>query len=117
MLSTSLELCTSASVFAPFVPLAMHLVKTAFWFLAAWIGTGSADTPSTAGIEALVKRRLPDHADAFEFRIRSTDRAQTPIPDIYTVTSADNGKILVEGTTLSALASGYGFYLIPCCWP
>lgn len=84
----------------------MHLVKTAFWLVAAWVGTGSADTPSTKGIESLVKRRLPDHADSFEFSIRVTESALTPIPDEYTVTSTDSGKIRVEGTTLSALASG-----------
>lgn len=94
----------------------MHLVKTAFFFVAAWIGTGSAvDTPSTAGLESLVRRRLPDHVGSFEFSIRAPQGVSThalkPIPDEYTVTSTEDGKIRVEGTTLSALSSGLHKYL------
>jgi alpha-N-acetylglucosaminidase len=61
---------------------------------------------STDGIYDLVKRRLPQHADSFEFvLVNETDR-DTTVNDQYVVSSTSDGKILVEGNSLSALSSG-----------
>lgn len=83
----------------------MRLLTLATWAFAA-IGAvaGAATTPSTEGIEALVKRRLPQHADFFEFKI--IDAKKPGEQDRYTVSPAGD-KVRVEGNSLSALATGY----------
>jgi alpha-N-acetylglucosaminidase len=61
--------------------------------------------PSTTGIQALLQRRLPQHAEKFEFSIvNATSFGEN---DVYAVSNAQNGKIKVEGSSLSALATGY----------
>ena len=108
-LSPIVELYAHTSPFEAFFPLVMHYLKAAFWFVLALAGPGSGQESSpsaTAGVEALVQRRLPDHVDAFEFSIRPHTDSPAPIPDEFTVTSTDDGKIRVEGTTTSALVSG-----------
>lgn len=61
--------------------------------------------PSTTGIQALLQRRLPQHAEKFEFSIvNATSLGEN---DVYAVSNAQNGKIKVEGSSLSALATGY----------
>ncbi|KAH8693903.1 putative alpha-N-acetylglucosaminidase [Talaromyces proteolyticus] len=74
------------------------------------LGVAAASSPPTAGIEALVQRRLPQHAGAFEFRIVNA----TAIGEIdsYTVSTPRNGKVQVEGNSLSALATGLHRYLV-----
>ena len=72
----------------------------------------SAGSSATAGVEAFVKRRLPKHTKDFEFQLthapttpnltRSDDDSET-----YTVSSTKDGKILVKGSTVSALMTGY----------
>jgi alpha-N-acetylglucosaminidase len=78
--------------------------------LLAVAGCAAASTPSTDGILNLVKRRLPDHVDDFEFRlvgnVTEFPVAATPPNDEYTVSSTTDGKILVEGNSPIALASG-----------
>lgn len=66
----------------------------------------SADSePSTTGIESLLQRRLPQHAEKFEFSIvNATSLGEN---DVYAVSNGKNGKIKVEGSSLSALATGY----------
>lgn len=67
--------------------------------------------PSTTGIESLLQRRLPQHANKFEFSIvNATSLGEN---DVYAVSNGENGKIKVEGSSLSALATGYVFFLFP----
>lgn len=61
---------------------------------------------STDGIYDLVKRRLPQQADRFEFSLVNETEKNATINDQYIVSSTSDGKILVEGNSLSALSSG-----------
>jgi alpha-N-acetylglucosaminidase len=65
---------------------------------------------STQGIIDLVARRLPSHADAFEFLLTANESlpivVATKTNDEYRVSSTSEGKILVEGNSLSAISSG-----------
>ena len=65
---------------------------------------------STQGIVDLVARRLPSHADAFEFQLKTNESfpvvVATKTNDEYRVSSTSDSKILVEGNSLSALSSG-----------
>jgi alpha-N-acetylglucosaminidase len=85
----------------------MYLSVVLLWISAAL----AADTAaSTDGIRNLVKRRIPDHFDDFEFRLTG-DQAEFPLIgqpaiDEYSVSSTVDGKILVEGSSPIALASG-----------
>ncbi len=71
-------------------------------------------TTSTSGVESLVRRRLPQHAESFQFEIVETlgvDGTQTEIQselvnDSYVVSSASNGKVIVQGNTVGALLAG-----------
>lgn len=88
----------------------MQFVTALIWGLVA--ASSVFASQSTDGIYGLIKRRLPEHADSFELSLvnatGSTVASATDKPnDKYTVSSAHDGKILVEGNSLSALASGY----------
>lgn len=61
---------------------------------------------STQGLVDLLERRLPAHVDHFEFQIRGNYTLGVT-NDEYAVSQTLTGKILVEGNSLSALASGY----------
>jgi alpha-N-acetylglucosaminidase len=66
-------------------------------------------TQSTDGILHLVKRRLPNNVDDFEFRLLENNAVPLtakPTNDEYGVSSTPDGKIMVEGNSLIALASG-----------
>jgi alpha-N-acetylglucosaminidase len=65
-------------------------------------------TQLTQGILNLVQRRLPNHVDDFEFQIvvNGTGNSTKLVHDNYVVSSISDGKILVEGNSLSALSSG-----------
>lgn len=83
------------------------------WNFVLWLGLVGivVVAQSTAGIVDLVKRRLPAHIDAFTFNLQgnSADLISSSNParnDEYTISSTPDGKILVEGTSLIALASG-----------
>ena len=71
----------------------------------------------TAGIEALVQRRLPDHADKFSFSLTGAPSSLTATNitsspnDEYTVSSGNNGTLHVSGNSPIALASGLRWYL------
>ncbi|KAI8628560.1 glycoside hydrolase family 89 protein [Xylariaceae sp. FL1651] len=73
----------------------------------------TATTASTAGVAALVQRRMPQHAPSFQFVIVNATNATTtePVNDSYVVSSMSNGKILVQGNTVSALLAGLHAYL------
>jgi alpha-N-acetylglucosaminidase len=66
---------------------------------------------ATDGILDLVKRRLPAHVDDFIFNLQGykidlISSSNPPTNDKYNISSTDDGKILVEGNSLGALASG-----------
>jgi alpha-N-acetylglucosaminidase len=70
-------------------------------------------TPSTQGLYDLVKRRLPSHCDAFVFTLANstTPTNSTELElDEYTISTATNGSIAIEGNSLSALATGLRKY-------
>ncbi|EED15329.1 alpha-N-acetylglucosaminidase, putative [Talaromyces stipitatus ATCC 10500] len=85
-----------------------------FYFLSSFLAisstvVASCTQPSASGIEALLQRRLPQHADKFEFGIvNATSLGEN---DVYVVLSAENGSIRIEGSSLSALATGLHRYL------
>ncbi|KAH7351012.1 putative alpha-N-acetylglucosaminidase [Rhexocercosporidium sp. MPI-PUGE-AT-0058] len=85
----------------------MLLSRCLVW-LAAALGVLSAI--STQGIKDLVKRRLPAHIDDFEFRLLGNETSKGG-NDVYSVSSMKNGRIIVEGNSLSALSSGLHRYL------
>lgn len=69
---------------------------------------------STCGIEALVRRRLPEHVDCFSFALsHSASQASGSLPalDEYTVSDGNDGKIHISGNSPIALASGLRWYL------
>ncbi|KAL6880015.1 glycoside hydrolase family 89 protein [Trichoderma longibrachiatum] len=70
--------------------------------------TAASTTYSTTGIEALVRRRLPQHENSFEFCL-SVDTES--ISESYTVTNTHDGKIRVVGTSLSSILYGLHSYL------
>lgn len=72
--------------------------------------------PSTIGIEGLVQRRMPNHADQFVFSLTSdmTGYSTSNISkevDEYTISNGPNGKIQISGNSPIALASGLRYYL------
>lgn len=84
----------------------MRASTACVWLLSAIGAAATSSTSSTAGVESLVKRRLPDHADSFEFALELSSHGSALTNDSYTVSSTRDGKIRIEGTTTSALLSG-----------
>ena len=92
---------------------------TSMRFLAALAAIAACLTAinaqSTAGIEALVRRRMPNHADSFAFSVEDTSTGTAnithPPNDEYTVSNSDNGTISISGNSPIALASGLRWYL------
>ncbi|KAL7802663.1 glycoside hydrolase family 89 protein [Trichoderma afarasin] len=87
----------------------MRAFKSCVWLLSA-IGAAASSCDPTAGVESLVKRRLPQHVDSFEFVIEPA-QVSGLTNDSYAVSSTKDGKIRIEGTTTSALLSGLHKYL------
>ncbi|KUJ18115.1 putative alpha-N-acetylglucosaminidase [Mollisia scopiformis] len=81
------------------------------WLWVAFVAT----VLSTQGIVDLVARRMPNHVDFFEFQLIGNKTvpaySASKANDEYMVSSTTDGKILVEGNSLSALASGLHRYL------
>ena len=72
----------------------------------------AASAQSVQGILDLVKRRLPNHVAKFTFSIvNATAASPSKHNDEYTVSRSANGKILVEGNSLSGLSIGLHRYL------
>lgn len=71
----------------------------------------SASADYMQGIYDLVRRRMPQHADSFQFSLLDTVNDQpdhaNQVKDQYVVSSLQNGTILIEGNSLSALSYGY----------
>jgi hypothetical protein len=80
----------------------MRWFQSLLWLSAA----SSVVAQSTQGIYNLVQRRLPNHADSFQFSLVNVTQSNSTY-DRYTVSTAPNGKVLVQGNTLSALSTGY----------
>ena len=80
----------------------MRWFKSLLWLSAA----STVAAQSTEGISDLLHRRLPKHADNFRFTLVNTTQANNT-HDKYVVSTAANGTVLVQGTSLSALSSGY----------
>ena len=84
----------------------MRAVSLISWALPALVTVlAISSSSSTAGIEDFVQRRLPHHVHDFEFSLDEVKHSAQS-NDTYKVSSAKNGKILVEGNSLSALMSG-----------
>ncbi|KAK3675176.1 hypothetical protein LTR78_005110 [Recurvomyces mirabilis] len=86
-------------------------------FLAVGV-VNAAQNLSTAGVEALVQRRLPNNVNDFVFTLNSppsgyaatgntTDKAN----DEYSVSNGHNGTINIAGNSPIALASGLRWYM------
>lgn len=78
--------------------------------------TGLCTAQSTAGIEALIQRRLPNHANDFTFSLTSnaslyTTSNSTKQLDHYAVSNGPNSTIHITGNTPIALATGLRWYL------
>ncbi|KAI0965505.1 glycoside hydrolase family 89 protein [Xylaria arbuscula] len=86
------------------------------WTLAAGVAA-LRTAASTAGVEALVRRRLPLHAGSFQFEIvevlgadgNQTGAENELVNDSYVVSSAH--KVVVQGNTVGALLAGLHAYL------
>ncbi|KAE8452789.1 hypothetical protein EG329_013061 [Mollisiaceae sp. DMI_Dod_QoI] len=82
-----------------------------------WIWMSSVVSAlSTQGIRDLLARRISNYVDAFEFQLTGNESlainsVSTAANDKYRVSSTTDGKILVEGNSVSALASGLHRYL------
>lgn len=61
------------------------------------------------GIYDLVKRRLPNHVDSFESSLVDDGTLDSKIPKNaeFVVSTTPEGKVWVDGNSLSALSSGY----------
>lgn len=83
-------------------------------FSLAAVGLAAA-VQSTAGVEGLVQRRLPDHVNDFSFTLTNSSTLATNNStlqnDHYTVSNGANNTICIEGNSPIALASGYGTHL------
>ncbi|KAK5110216.1 hypothetical protein LTR62_006212 [Meristemomyces frigidus] len=96
----------------------MRFLSFATCALAAFSTSLAAQNLSTAGIEALVQRRLPSHANDFVFTLTNSPSSYTPTNtstpkpnDEYTVSNAPNNAIHITGSTPIALATGLRWYL------
>lgn len=66
----------------------------------------TATEKSVQGLIKLLGRRLPAHVDDFEFQIQG-NHTLGETNDEYVVSQTVAGKILIEGNSLSGIASGY----------
>lgn len=83
----------------------MRVLKSCVWLLTAFGVAASSYQSPTEGAESLVKRRLPQHVDSFEF-VLERSHGSALLNDSYTVSSTKSGKVRIEGTTTSALLTG-----------
>lgn len=77
-----------------------------------WLIAALATAQSTDGLYKLIKRRLPNHVDLFQFELKNYTGGENEY-DQFVVRTTPNGTVLVEGNTLSALSSGYVIQLGP----
>ena len=74
--------------------------------LVGLLSVSGAAAQSTNGLYSLVKRRLPNHVENFQFSLVSNLTGSDDGYDQFVVQSSSNGSVLVQGTSLSALSSG-----------
>jgi hypothetical protein len=83
----------------------LTMTQLTFFFLTLLLlFTVPTHQAGTDGISNLVQRLIPNHADSFEFQLVS--QKNDTDNDNYHVSSASDGKILVAGNSISALAVG-----------
>lgn len=79
--------------------------------MASALPGAQTNNDAVAGIRSLADRLFKGNADAFDIVLtehhETWSRWNPPKNDNYTVSAGKDGKILVEGTTLSALSKGY----------
>lgn len=114
-MSSMLKHICRFSCFVTFLVITMSLFRVA-WTTLLFVLACSGTTSSIGGIEALIKRRLPQHADDFTFRlspVSSTADAKVSSThyDGFSVSTGENGKIEVEAVSTIGLASGLRWYL------
>lgn len=80
----------------------MRWSQSLLWLVSA----STVVAQSTEGIYNLVKRRLPNHADDIRFELTNSTQVNDSY-DQYVVSTVDDGTLLVQGSSLSALSSGY----------
>ncbi|KAF2180635.1 glycoside hydrolase family 89 protein [Zopfia rhizophila CBS 207.26] len=78
-------------------------------FALLWAATALAAT-STQGLYDLVKRRVASHCKDFVFILEDTDNSSELTNDEYTISTATDGSIAIQGNSLSALATGLRRY-------
>jgi alpha-N-acetylglucosaminidase len=85
----------------------MNMLLSSLCICAACLMLGAVPQ-ATRGILDLVQRRLPNHVNDFEFQLiaNGTGNGTKPVNDDYIVSSTSDGKIRVQGNSLSALSSG-----------
>ncbi|CAN6600272.1 hypothetical protein TRVA0_001S08614 [Trichomonascus vanleenenianus] len=84
------------------------LAIVGLWLVSS-VAAAADDSVNLTGLNDLVKRRLPAHADKIEFEL---DPLLNPEAfDAYKVETNGSSRILVTGTTKSALAFGLNTYL------
>ncbi|KAK7227558.1 hypothetical protein V2G26_015561 [Clonostachys chloroleuca] len=91
----------------------MRFLQLLTWAVSV-AATVQASTLSTAGVQSLVQRRLPKHADSFIFEITTTvsnNNSTSSELDSYVVSSTNEGKIRVQANSISGLLSGLHKYL------
>ncbi|KAI0107278.1 glycoside hydrolase family 89 protein [Nemania sp. FL0031] len=97
----------------------MRVLNLITWAFAVGVVDALRTTNSTAGVEALVRRRLPQHAESFQFEIigalnpagNQTETETERVNDTYVVSNTGHGKILVQGNTVGGLFAGLHAYL------
>ena len=110
--------CCVARGFDPIPAAEMHVFRVLSIFTAF---AGLCTAQSTAGIYALVQRRLPNHVDKFTFSLTNSPISNlnstiTNRPnDEYTVSNGHDGRIYISGNSNIALASGLRWYLNAYC--
>lgn len=80
--------------------------------LSLFVFLGLAYSESTKGIYDLVARRIPHHNDSFVFTLTGTEGHNETQLDEYIVSQRYGGKIEVQGSTVSAINYGFGFFFI-----
>jgi alpha-N-acetylglucosaminidase len=86
----------------------MYPLGVLIWVVAA---ITAATAQSTQGIVDLAKRRLPNHVGTFTFHLLANQTGPAASVtdaknDQYMISSTADGKILIEGNSPIALASG-----------
>lgn len=68
----------------------------------------SAQAQSTEGITRFLERRLPNHVDDFTFSLTDPARkSEHWVNDEYIVSTSSDGKVHIEGNSLSGILQGY----------